>query len=81
MTTAYQLPEDIGQKSVIRNGKEVQAASEFPAGQTKAEKSVPMVLPREGYTYPIIDNYRNTTEVDRDLLGFPRVNALQLPHS
>lgn len=75
MTTAYQLPEDIGQKSVIRNGKEVQAASEFPAGQTTAEKSVPLVLPREGYTYPIIDNYRNTTEVDRDLLGFPRVTT------
>ena len=75
MTTAYQLPEDIGQKSVIRNGKEVQAASEFPAGQTTASKSVPTVLPREDYTFPIIDNYRNTTEVDRDLLGFPRVTT------
>ena len=75
MTTAYQLPEDIGQKSVIRNGKEVQAASEFPAGQTTASKSVPTVLPREDYTYPIIDNYRNSTEVDRDLLGFPRVTT------
>ena len=75
MTKAYQLPEDIGQKSVIRNGKEVQAASEFPAGQTTASKSVPTVLPREQYTLPIIDNYRNTTEVDRDLLGFPRVTT------
>ena len=56
MTKAYQLPEDIGHKSVTRNGKEVQAASEFPAGQTTASKSVPTVLPREDYTFPIIDN-------------------------
>ena len=75
MTTAYQLPEDIGQKSVTRNGTEVQAASEFPAGQTTAAKSLPTVLPRENYTLPIIDNYRSATEVDRDLLGFPRATT------
>ena len=75
MTKAYQLPEDIGHKSVTRNGKEVQAASEFPAGQTSSDKSIPLVLPRKGYTFPTIDNYRNTTEVDRDLLGFPRATT------
>ena len=75
MTKAYQLPEDIGQKSVIRNGSEVQAASEFPAGQTTADNSVPTLLPRKDYTFPIIDNYRNITEVDRDLLGIPRVTT------
>ena len=75
MTTAYQLPEDIGHKSVTRNGTEVQAASEFPAGQTTAAKSLPTVLPRENYTLPIIDNYRSPSEVDRDLLGFPRVTT------
>lgn len=74
MATAYQLPEDIGQKSVTRNGEEVQAASEFPAGQAAAEKSLPIVQPRDGYTLPIIDNYRFTSEVDRDMLGFPRVS-------
>ena len=75
MTTAYQLPEDIGQKSVTKNGTEVQAASEFPAGQTTAAKSLPTVFPRENYTLPIIDNYRSATEVDRDLLGFPRATT------
>jgi len=73
MATAYQLPEDVGQKSVTRNGEEVQAASEFPAGQTTASKSIPTVIPRKDFTFPIIDNYRSTTEVDRDMLGFPRV--------
>ena len=33
MATAYQLPEDIGQKSVTKNGEEVQEAGSFPAGQ------------------------------------------------
>lgn len=75
MTTAYQLPEDIGQKSVTRNGTEVQAASEFPAGQTTAAKSLPTVLPRDNATLPIIDNYRSATEIDRDLLGFPRATT------
>ena len=75
MKTAYQLPEDIGQKSVTRNGAEVQAASEFPAGQTTADKSIPTAQPRDGYIFPIIDNYRSTSEVDRDLLGFPRVTT------
>jgi len=72
MTTAYQLPEDIGQKSITRNGEEVQAASDFPSGKSTADKSIPVVLPRSGYTFPTIDNYRFTSEVDRDMLGFPR---------
>lgn len=74
MSTAYQLPEDIGQKSIVRNGEEVQAASEFPAGQTTSSQSIPVVLPRKDYTFPIIDNYRFKTEIDRDMLGFPRVS-------
>ena len=72
MTTAYQLPEDIGRKSVTRNGEEVQQAGTFPAGQAVSDSSMPVVLPRTGYTLPIIDNYRFKTEVDRDQLGFPR---------
>ena len=72
MTTVYQLPEDIGRKSVTRNGKEVQTAGTFPGGQAASSASMPVVLPREGYTLPIIDNYRFETEVDRDQLGFPR---------
>ena len=72
MTTVYQLPEDIGRKSVTRNGKEVQTAGPFPGGQTVSDSSMPVVLPREGFTLPIIDNYRFKTEVDRDQLGFPR---------
>jgi hypothetical protein len=72
---AYQLPEDIGQKSISRNGEEVQAASEFPSGQALKEKSLPVVMPRNGYTLPIIDNYRAPTQVDRDLLGFPRATT------
>lgn len=75
MAKAYQLPEDIGQKSVTRNGKEVQAASEFPGGQTTTAKSIPVVLPRQGSTLPIVDNYRALTEIDRDLLGFPRATT------
>ena len=75
MTTAYQLPDDIGQKSVTNNGTEVQAASEFPAGQKTAAKSIPTVLPREGFVLPVIDNYRSSTEVDRDLLGLPRATT------
>lgn len=74
MSTAYQLPEDIGQKSVVRNGEEVQAASDFPAGQTTSSQSIPVVLPRGDYAFPIIDNYRFETEIDRDMLGFPRVS-------
>lgn len=72
MTTAYQLPEDIGQKSVTKNGEEVQEAGSFPAGQAVSGKSMPVVLPREGFTLPIIDKYRFITETDRDQLGFPR---------
>jgi len=72
MTTAYQLPEDIGQKAVTRNGAEVQADGTFPSGQKKAAESMPITLPRDGFTLPIIDNYRFETEVDRDQLGFPR---------
>lgn len=75
MTTAYQLPEDIGQKSVTKNGVEVQQAGTFPGGQTSSANSMPVVLPRGGFTLPIIDNYRFVTEVDRDQLGFPRVSA------
>ena len=73
MTTAYQLPEDVGQKSVTANGQEVQAAGSFPAGQKSAAESIPTVLPRDGFNLPTIDNYRFTTEIDRDLLGFPRI--------
>ena len=72
MTTAYQLPEDIGKKAVTRNGQQVQADGTFPAGKKKSVESMPIVLPREGFTLPIIDNYRFETEVDRDQLGFPR---------
>ena len=72
MTTAYQLPEDIGQKAVTRNGKKVQDDGTFPSGQKKAAESMPITLPRDGFTLPIIDNYRFETEVDRDQLGFPR---------
>ena len=71
MTTAYQLPEDIGRKAVTRNGKEVQSDGTFPAGQKKAAVSMPVTLPRDGII-PIIDNYRFVTETDRDQLGFPR---------
>tara|TARA_R100001510_G_C7655738_1_gene215074 strand:- start:2358 stop:4508 length:2151 start_codon:yes stop_codon:yes gene_type:complete len=70
--TAYQLPEDIGQNEVSRNGKVVQAEGTFPSGQKASTKSIPIVLPEENYHLPIIDNYRSPTEVDRDLLGFPR---------
>ena len=70
--TAYQLPEDVGQNAVTRNGKVVQAEGTFPSGQKAADKSIPIVLPKENFTLPIIDNYRHKTEVDRDLLGFPR---------
>ena len=72
MTTAYQLPEDIGKKAVTRNGKQVQDDGTFPAGQKQAAESMPVTLPREGYTLPIIDNYRFETQVDRDQLGNPR---------
>lgn len=72
MTTAYQLPDDIGRKRVVRNGVEVQAASEFPAGQALGDQSLPIVMPREGAVLPIIDNYRFSSEVNRDMLGFPR---------
>jgi hypothetical protein len=74
MTTAYQLPEDIGQKSVIRDGQEVQEAGPFPSGQAVSDKSMPVVMPRSDYALPIIDNYRFVTQTDRDQLGFPRVS-------
>jgi len=70
--TAYQLPEDVGQNAVTRNGKVVQAEGNFPSGQKASDKSIPIVLPKENFNLPIIDNYRFKTEVDRDLLGFPR---------
>lgn len=72
MTTVYQLPEDVGQNEVTRNGQVVQPEGEFPSGQKAADKAIPVCLPKENYTLPIIDNYRFKTEVDRDLLGFPR---------
>ena len=72
-TTAYQLPEDVGQNEVSRNGSVVQAAGSFPSGQKASNTSIPIVLPKENYNFPIIDNYRFKTEVDRDLLGFPRL--------
>ena len=70
--TAYQLPEDVGQNEVTRNGEVVQAEGTFPSGQKLSDKSIPIVLPKENFTLPIVDNYRFLTEVDRDLLGFPR---------
>ena len=70
--TAYQLPEDVGQNAVTKNGEVVQAEGTFPSGQKPAQQSIPVVLPKENYIWPIIDNYRFKTEVDRDLLGFPR---------
>jgi len=73
MPVAYQLPDDIGQKSVVRNGVEVQPETEFPAGQAEAASSLPITLPRENYALPILDNYRFPSEVNRDMLGFPRV--------
>ena len=75
MTTAYNLPEDVGQNAVVRNGETVQAEGTFPAGQKAADKSIPIVLPKENYYLPIIDNYRSKTQVDRDLLGIPRVTT------
>jgi len=75
MTTAYQLPEDVGQNEVSRNGKVVQAEGTFPAGQKASEKSIPITLPKENYVFPIIDNYRFPSEVGRDLLGFPRTTT------
>ena len=72
MSTAYQLPEDIGRKKTTRNGEVVQEDGSFPAGRKLSSESMPVVLPRDGYTLPIIDNYRFETEVDRDLLGIPR---------
>ena len=71
--TAYQLPEDVGQNAVTRNGAVVQPEGSFPSGQKASDKSIPIVLPKENFNLPIIDNYRFKTEVDRDLLGFPRV--------
>jgi len=73
MTTAYQLPEDVGQNEVTRNGQVVQPEGDFPSGQKAADKSIPVTLPREDYNLAIIDNYRFKTEVNRDLLGFPRI--------
>ena len=73
MTTAYQLPEDVGQNEATRNGQVVQQEGTFPSGQKNSDQSIPVTLPKENFVYPIIDNYRYTTEVDRDLLGFPRV--------
>ncbi len=75
MTTAYNLPEDVGQNAVVRNGETVQAEGTFPSGQKTADKSIPIVLPKQNYSLPIIDNYRFKTQVDRDLLGFPRVTT------
>ena len=71
--TAYQLPDDVGQNAVTRNGEVVQAEGSFPSGQKEGGKSLPVVLPKENYTLNIIDNYRFKTEVDRDLLGIPRI--------
>ena len=71
--TAYQLPEDVGQNAVTRNGAVVQSEGSFPSGQKASDKSIPIVLPKENFNLPIIDNYRFKTQVDRDLLGFPRV--------
>ena len=71
MTTAYQLPDDVGQKSIVIDGKEVQAEGDFPTGQKSSSESLPIVLSRDK-EIPIVDNYRIITEVDNDLLGFPR---------
>lgn len=75
MTTAYQLPEDAGNKLVTRNGEVVQAEGSFPAGQSDESKSIPVTLPLSGFNAPLIDEYRFLTEVNRDLLGFPRVTT------
>ena len=75
MTTAYNLPEDVGQNAVVRNGEQVQAEGTFPAGQKSADSSIPVVLPKEDNFLQIIDSYRIKTQVDRDLLGTPRVTT------
>ncbi len=73
--TVYQLPEDVGRSEVRRNGEIVQREGTFPSGQKASRESIPITLPRENVIFPIIDNYRFKTEVDRDLLGFPRVTT------
>ena len=49
MTTAYNLPDDVGQNAVVRNGETVQAEGTFPSGQKAADTSIPIVLPKENY--------------------------------
>jgi hypothetical protein len=72
MTTAHQLPEDIGQREVVANGQTVVSASEFPTGPTTADKSIPVVHADDS-AIKLIDTYESLSSVRTDLLGFPRI--------
>lgn len=72
MADVYQLPPDVGHNRVVRNGVVVQEEGSFPSGQKQSGSSIPVILPAKGYRARTIDNYRFVTEIDRDLLGFPR---------
>lgn len=76
-TIVYQLPENIGQNQVVRNGEVLAEASQFPAGTALAEDSIPVVFPRSRYALPVIDRNRTPSEVSRDHLGIPRVSTPQ----
>lgn len=72
MAEIYQLPQDVGNNRVVRNGVVVQEEGAFPSGQKDSDDSIPVVLPAKGYRARTIDNYRFKTEIERDVLGFPR---------
>jgi hypothetical protein len=73
----YQLPEDVGQREITRNGTVQVTGSDFPAGVAPEAGSIPVVLPRSGYVLPILDRFRTPSEVNRDHLGIPRISTPQ----
>lgn len=73
----YQLPENLGQQQVTRNGAVLQEAGAFPAGVNTRGNSLPVVFPRSKFVAPIIDRFRIPSEVGRDHLGIPRISTPQ----
>lgn len=73
----YQLPENLGQQEIVRNGAVVQEAGSFPAGVNTKGNSLPVVFPRSKFALPIIDRFRIPSEAGRDHLGIPRISTPQ----
>ena len=74
--TYYQLPHEVGKKTVTASGENVvnsgstlQKKGDFPVGQARMASGIPVTLPLTGGDVPIVLFKEKPTEIGKDLLG------------